>query len=195
MVQGGGLPRSLEVYRDYLRLLARTQLSPLLRAKIDPSDVVQETLLRAHEHQDQWQGRTEAEYLAWLRQILAHQLVDAVRHFGSAGRDLQREQSLEEALQESAVRLESWLATDSPSPEQRAARQEDLLRLAQALAELPEDQRTAVEMKHLQGCSVDTISQHLGRTKAAVAGLLHRGVVRLQARMQEGGAENHASRG
>jgi RNA polymerase sigma-70 factor (ECF subfamily) len=194
MVGDSGQQRSLEEYRDYLRLLARTQIHPLLRTKIDPSDIVQETLLRAHEHRDQWQGQTEAQYAAWLRQILAHQLADALRRFSAPGRDVLRERSLEEALQQSAVRLESWLVTDSPSPEQRAAREEDLLRLAQALAELPEDQSTAVEMRHLQGCSLEAISQHLGRSKAAVAGLLHRGLVRLQERMQEGGTEIHAPR-
>jgi RNA polymerase sigma-70 factor (ECF subfamily) len=195
MVHGGSPRRSLEEYRDYLRLLARMQLSPLLRAKIDPSDIVQETLLRAHERQDQFRGQTEPEYAAWLRQILANQLIDAARRFGSAGRELLRERSLEEALQDSAIRLESWLTTDSPSPQQRAARQEDVMRLAQALAELPEDQRTVVEMKHLQGCSLEAISQHLGRSKGAVASLLHRGVVRLRARLLEGGAESHVPRG
>jgi RNA polymerase sigma-70 factor (ECF subfamily) len=194
MVRGSGQRRSLEQYRDYLRLLARMQLNPLLQAKIDPSDIVQETLLRAHERHDQFRGQTEAEYAAWLRQILANQLIDAARRFGAAGREVVRERSLEEALQESAIRLESWLATGSPSPEQRAARQEDVLRLARALAELPQDQRAVVEMKHLQGCSLEAIGQHLGRSKGAVASLLHRGVVRLRALLQEGGTHSHAPR-
>jgi RNA polymerase sigma-70 factor (ECF subfamily) len=195
MVPGSGQRRSLEEYRDYLRLLARMHLSPQLQAKVDPSDIVQETLLRAHEHQDQWHGETEAEYVAWLCQILAHQLVDTTRRFAAAGRDVFREQSLEEAVQQSAVRLGSWLATGSPSPEQRAARQEDLLRLARALAELPQDQRNAVEMKHLQGCSLEAISQHLGRSKAAVAGLLHRGVAQLRTRLREEGTGGYATPG
>jgi RNA polymerase sigma-70 factor (ECF subfamily) len=195
MVHDSGQPRSLEMYRDYLRLLARTQLSPRLRAKIDPSDIVQETLLRAHQHQDQFRGQTEEEYTVWLRQILSHQMIDAARRFGSVGRELLREQSLEKALEESAIRLESLLATDSPSPEQRASRQEDLMHLGQALAQLPEDQRTAVELKHLQGCSLESISQQLGRSEAAVAGLVHRAVVRLRALMREGGKETYAARG
>jgi RNA polymerase sigma-70 factor (ECF subfamily) len=194
MVRDSGQRRSLAEYRDYLRLVARLQLNPLLQAKLDPSDIVQDTLLRAHERQDQFQGKTEAEYAAWLRQILANQVVDAARRFGTAGRELLRERSLEEAFEESASRLESWLAIDSPTPQARASREEDLMRLAQALAELPEDQRTAVEMKHLQGCTVEVISQHLGRSKGAVAGLLHRGVTQLRQRLRPSETQRHALR-
>jgi RNA polymerase sigma-70 factor (ECF subfamily) len=175
--------RPLEQYREYLRLLARLQLSPLLRAKIDPSDIVQETLLFALKDEAHFRGQSEAEYAAWLRRILANRMADACRRFRTAGRDLWRERSLEQALRGLADRF----VTDSPGPEQRAAREEELLRLAQALSELPDDERTAVEMKHLQGCSLDAISGHLGRSKAAVAGLLRRAVVRLRRSTQEKG--------
>jgi RNA polymerase sigma-70 factor (ECF subfamily) len=174
--------RPLEEYREYLRLLARLHCGPQLQSKIDPSDIVQETMLRAFENQDQYRGRSEAEYAAWLRQILSSRLAEAVRHFGTAGRELNRERPLDDVIRAFAGQL----ASDSPGPEQQASHQEDILWLAGALSELPDDQRSVVEMKHLQGCSLETISRQLGRSKAATAGLLHRGVVRLRRLAREG---------
>src|SRR5260370_14957700 len=130
----------LERCGEYLRLLARLQLDPRLHGKLDPSDVVQQTLLSAHEKRHQFQGRTEAEFLGWLRQILANHLAGAVRRFGAGLRDVKRERSLEGGLEESAARLDLWLAADHSSPSQRAMRHEMHLRLAHALGQLPDDQ-------------------------------------------------------
>jgi RNA polymerase sigma-70 factor (ECF subfamily) len=185
MAHEQGPLRSLEEYWEYLRLLARLQLNPLLRGKLDPSDIVQETILKAHVNKEQFRGRTNAELAAWLRRILANQLTDAARRFGSVGREMERERPLEEAVDESAARLEAWLVLDTPRPDQRAAHHEDLLRMARALAQLPEDQRLALELKYLQGLSLEDIAKQIGRSKGAVAGLLHRGVIGLRATMQE----------
>lgn len=180
-----GSERPLEQYREYLRLLARLQLDPRLRGKFDPSDIVQETLLKAHQKCDQFRGKTEEERTAWLRSILANTLIDVARKYGAQGRDVAAERSLETALHDSSVRLEQLLAKDASSPVQHVVREEELLRLADGLAQLPDDQRTALELKHLGGYSVAAIAQEMGRTKTAIGGLLRRGMKRLRELLHE----------
>ena len=161
--------RPLEPYGDYLRLLARLQLSPRLHAKLDASDIVQQTLLHAHANRSQFRGRTEAEWLAWLRAILANALAAAGRRFAAEARDLDREHSLEARLEQSASRLEGLLAADQSSPSERAVRGEELLRLAHAMACLPPDQQRVVELHHLKGLPVAEVAGRMGRTRPAWA--------------------------
>ena len=145
-------------YRSYLRLLAEAQLGRGRRPGIEPSDIVQQTLLDAHKDRDRFRGRSEAERLAWLRRLLACNLADAARALARAKRDDARVRSLEEALDESSARLEHWLAADQSSPSEQAERNESLVRLADALACLPEDNRRALVMRHCQGSSLAEIS-------------------------------------
>jgi RNA polymerase sigma-70 factor (ECF subfamily) len=177
--------RPLQEFRDYLCLLARLHLDPRLRGKLDPSDVVQQTLLEAHRDLGRFRGRDRGELAAWLRRILAHNLANAARDLGRARRDVAREQSLEAAVNESSSRLEAWLADERSSPSQQAERDERLAQLARALAALPGAQREVVVLRHCQGWPVSAIARHLGRSPAAVAGLLHRGLKELRERLRE----------
>jgi RNA polymerase sigma-70 factor (ECF subfamily) len=170
---------AVQHFRDYLGLLARLHLGDRLRGKVEASDVVQQTLLEAHQKLAQFRGHSDAELAAWLRRLLACTLADVLRAHTRARRDVAREQSLA-ALEASSARLEAWLAAEQSSPSERAARNEQVLHLAEALTTLPEDQRLVVELRHLKGWSLAAIARHLGRTPAAVAGLLHRGLARLR---------------
>ena len=176
----------LEQYRKYLLMLARVQLDPRLRDKLDPSDVVQQTMLEAHRQRDDFRGRTEAERAGWLRQILAHNLVDALRGFRRAKRDVARERSVQEALDQSSARLEAWLAAEQSSPSQQAQQHEQSVRLADALSALPDAQREALILQHWHGCSLAQIGRQMDRSPAAVAGLLKRGLKQLRLLLQEG---------
>jgi RNA polymerase sigma-70 factor (ECF subfamily) len=175
----------LDRFRDYLLLLARAQLDRRLRAKLDPSDVVQQSILEAHACAGQFRGTTSGELAAWLRQILARNLANAVRDLGRHKRDVRREQSLEQQVENSSARLAGLLAADQSSPSQKADQGEQLLRLAGALTALPEAQRAAVELRHLHGWSLADIAAQLDRTPAAVAGLLHRGMLQLRTLLEQ----------
>jgi RNA polymerase sigma-70 factor (ECF subfamily) len=175
-----------ERYRSYLDLLARTRAGGQRPAALDRSGVVQQTLLEAHRNWPQLRSRDEPAVAAWLRRVLANNLADALRKLSTGKRDAGRERSLEAALTESSARLEAFLAAEQSSPSQKAERNEELLRLADALAALPEDQRYAVERHHLRGTPLAAVAAELGRTKPAVAGLQHRGLSKLRA-MLDGG--------
>lgn len=175
---------TLERFRSYLSLLARLQMAPQFQGKFDASDVVQQTMARAVEAIDQFRGDTEAELAAWLRQILSRQLINAARDLGRDKRDVARERSLEAAVDESSARLEAWLAAEQSSPSQRAERNEQVLHLAEALAGLPEAQREALTLHHLQGWTLAQVGGHLGRSETAAAGLIKRGLKALRRQLQ-----------
>ena len=170
----------LERFREYLCLLARLQLDPRLHGKVDPSGVVQQTLLEAHQAMGRFQGSGDANQAAWLRQILGNNLKDEVRKFSTQARDATHERSLQAALDASSSRIEAWLAADQSSPSEHAMRHEQLVGLTEALARLPEDQRQAVELHHLKGLPLADVAEQLGRSKGAVAALLFRGLKKLR---------------
>ena len=176
-----------ERYRSYLIVLARTSLraSGPVQRKIDASDIVQDVLLQAHESLPQFRGTSEEELTAWLRAILANKLADAARHYGRKKRDAALEQSYRETVDESSSRLYKLVPADQTSPSQKVLRQERAIVLAESLAELPEDQRTAVELYHLADYTVAEIAAHMNRSEAGVAGLLRRGLKGLRAYLEE----------
>jgi len=108
-----------------------------------------------------------------------------VRDFGRDKRDVAREHSLEAVLDASSARLEAWLAVEQSSPSQQAQRNEQAVRLAEALDRLPEAQREAVVLHYFHGCLVADIGRQLGRSAEAVAGLLHRGLKSLREHLRE----------
>jgi RNA polymerase sigma-70 factor (ECF subfamily) len=175
----------LERFRGYLYMLARLQLGPRLQSKLDASDVVQQTLLQALAGLGQFRGAGDPATAAWLKQILARQLANAARDLARQKRDVTRERSLEMALDQSASRLEHFLAAEQSSPSQKAQRNEQLLQLADALANLPEAQREAIVLHHFERLPLEEIAQQLERTPAAVAGLVKRGLRTLRQRLSE----------
>src|SRR5215469_16992096 len=107
----GALDRLLDSYRNYLRLLARTGLDASLQGKADPSDLVQDALLKAYQRFSQFRGANDAELAGWLRQILARCLADFVRRYRTESRRAGREHSLDQLLDRSSAAMEHILAT------------------------------------------------------------------------------------
>jgi len=162
----------LQLYRNYLAVLATTQLDQRLRRRVDPSDLVQETLLAAHRDFGQFRGRTEREFLAWLRQILINSLHHTVEmHVKSKMRDIRCEVSIEQAgiaLDRSAVNLGYALADPGPSPSATARQREQAVLLADQLAKLRPEYREVIVLRNLQGLAFDEIAARMDRKAGAV---------------------------
>jgi RNA polymerase sigma-70 factor (ECF subfamily) len=175
------LGQLLESYRSYLALLARLQIGRRLQGKIDAADLVQETFLEAHRHFSGFQGGTEAEFIAWLRQILAARLAKLVRHYlGTQRRNVRLERQLAAELEQSSRILDQGLVASSTSPSHQAARREQAVLLASALEQLPEDYREVLILRHLEGLSFPEVAHRMGRTVLSVKKLWARALPRLR---------------
>jgi RNA polymerase sigma-70 factor (ECF subfamily) len=175
------LDRLLESYRNYLRLLARSGIGTVLQGKADASDVVQEALFKAHQHFAQFRGRTEAELIVWLRKILARNVADLVRRYCAVeSRQVARERSLEELLDQSADALGRLVATEDSSPSEAAQRREMSVVLADALAELDPDYREVLVLRSIEERDWDDVAQRMGRSEGAVRLLWARALKRLR---------------
>jgi RNA polymerase sigma-70 factor (ECF subfamily) len=179
----GAREQLFDRYQGYLQVLARAQLGRHLRGKCDASDVVQMTLLEAHRDFGAFQGAHEPELLAWLRRILAHNLFNEARRFAAQQRDAAREVSLDQVragVEHSSVALARGLAASTPSPSQVAACREDAVRLAAALAQLPEDYQTVLLLRIFEELPAEEVAQQMGRSAGAVRMLQMRALTALR---------------
>jgi RNA polymerase sigma-70 factor (ECF subfamily) len=181
----GALDRLLASYRNYLCLLARTGLNASLQGKADPSDLVQDALLKAALRFEQFRGADDAALAGWLRQILARCLADLVRRYRTGGRRAAREQSLDQLLDRSSQVMERILAADDSSPSASAHRRDLGVVLSDALAELSDDQREVIVLHHLEELSWDEVAQHMGRSAGAVRMLWARALKQLRTLIDE----------
>ncbi len=168
----------LEIYRNYLRLLARIEIGRRLQGKLDASDLVQETFLEAHRHFPRFRGTDEPEFVGWLRGILAGKVANLVRHyFGTQGRNVRLEQDLADSMGNS---LGQELAASLTSPSLQAVRREQSVLLADALEKLPADYREVIILRHLEGLTFPDVALRMERTLDSVEKLWLRGLARLR---------------
>jgi RNA polymerase sigma-70 factor, ECF subfamily len=173
--------RLLELYRNYLRILARIEIGRRLQGKLDASDLVQETFLEAHRHFPRFAGATESQLVQWLRQILAAKVANLVRHyFGTKGRNLRLERELSVELDNSSRLLGQDLAASLTSPSQQAVEREQAVLLADALERLPPDYREVIILRHLEGLTFPEVARRMGRTQDSVDKLWLRALARLR---------------
>lgn len=172
----------LQALRGYLLLHAEQELPVALRAKLGPSDIVQETAIDAHRDFLDFRGTTPEELYAWLRSILHNNVRDAVRRFEiSQKRSTKREESIDVVIDRKGVSV--FRSSGSP-PEHSAMRREDAARVLQVLDRVPADYQTVLRLRYWDGLTFPQIAERIGRTDEAARKLWYRALARLNAELQ-----------
>jgi RNA polymerase sigma-70 factor (ECF subfamily) len=175
----------LESYRAYLVLLARISIPREIQAKCGASDIVQETLLKAHDAFSHFKGQTEEEFTAWLRQILARRVVSWARRFRTAARDVRHEQQLERFQAESAIRLGHLISTSQSTPSGHLKQREASVLLAEALESLGADYREVVLLRTLEDRPWSEVATRMSRSTDAARMLWVRAIKQLRIVLEE----------
>ena len=180
--------------RSYLGLMARTNLQPWMRGKVDASDIVQQTLMDAHRDFDRFRGQSYQEWLAWLRQILNHNACDAARHYGAAGkRAVRREIPLNRDAGDDSQLPRFELPSPEDSPSQIAIHNERELLLAEAIDKLAADHREVIILRNIQRLSFAEVAEQLGRTRPAAQMLWMRAIQHLKLLLSSAESSESAS--
>src|SRR5439155_20712885 len=183
----GALGRLLEQYSQYLTLLARMQIGKRLQGKVDPADLVQEVFLSVHRQFPQFRGTTEAEFVAWLRRIMAGQFALVLRRYmGTKGRDVNLERDLVAEFDQSSMAIDRGLMASYSTPSQHASRREQAVLLAEALGKLTEDHREVIVLRHLAALSFAEVAMRMNRTENSVYKLWVRALANLRSAMGGG---------
>jgi RNA polymerase sigma-70 factor, ECF subfamily len=162
----------LEKYRRYLWGLADKMLDDRVAARIDASDIVQQTCLSVHKQITEFEGNDDAQFAAWLRQIHERNIRNAARNLLHAGkRAIDREKRVSDA--------EAYAARQTTAS-QHAVRSEESARLAQAIAQLRQDEQEALRRRYLDGESMVEIATGMGLTKDALVWLMKRAMASLR---------------
>ena len=176
-------------YREFIRLLVRRQADGRLQARVDNSDLIQETLLRVAQNFGQFQGSTEDEWCAWLARIAENEIIHQRRHhLGAEKRTMLREQRGNGATHEvenGVSLLEHWFTRTQTSPSLAAVRNERSVLLANALALLPDDYREVLVLRHLDGLDFPEVAQRMKRSSGAVRVLWTRSLRKLREILQQ----------
>jgi RNA polymerase sigma-70 factor (ECF subfamily) len=171
--------RLFTVCRNYVSVAARAEIASWLRAKVDASDLVQQTLLEAHRGLANFRGETEAEWLGWLRRILANNAADFVRQYhGVEKRRVGREVPLPEPAGSARGAFE--LADEGETPSQLVMRKELQLQVADALTRLPEDYQEVIILRNMRRLPFDEVAEQMERSRPATQMLWMRAIKRLQ---------------
>jgi RNA polymerase sigma-70 factor (ECF subfamily) len=175
--------RLLTVHREPLRRLIGLRLDPALAARVDASDIVQDVLLEAHRRLQEYLKNPTMPFHLWLRHIAKDHIIDAHRrHRQAQRRSLDREQPIVPAVlaDHSSYELAGQLIDPELTPASEAIRRELQRRLDAAIADLDEDDREIILLRHREQLANQDVARALGLSEAAASMRYLRAVRRLR---------------
>jgi RNA polymerase sigma-70 factor (ECF subfamily) len=168
-------------HRERLRRMVAVRLDPRLAARVDPSDVVQETLAEADRRLNDYLRDQPLPFYPWLRQLAGERLgAEYRRHVRAARRSVGREVPVVELPEGSVLALADRLLDRGTGPSEAARRQEQRDRVRRALAELPAAEREVLALRYLEELSAREVGAILGIGEEAAKKRALRALKRLQ---------------
>jgi len=184
--EGGARQQLLDRHRRRLRQMVAVRLDRRLLARLDPSDIVQEVLLEAHQKLDDYLHKRPLPFYPWLRQIAWQRLLKLHEHHQAGKRRVGREEARLPMLpDESALELVRRLATPGSTASEHAVREEVRERVRAALGRLRENDREVLVLRYLEQLTPGQIAAVLGVGEGAVRTRHTRALLRLQALLSE----------
>jgi RNA polymerase sigma-70 factor (ECF subfamily) len=187
--------RLLAQHREPVRRMIALRLDPAIAARVDASDVVQDVLLEASRRLDTYLANPVLPFHLWLRHIAKDHLIDAHRRHRAQRRGVDRERPIVPAALagKSSVELAGQLMDPERTPASAAIQHEMERRLHLAIAELDEDDREVILMRHFEQLSNQEVAAGLGLTEAAASMRYLRAMRRLRGLLQPRGGASDAS--
>ena len=168
----------LDRHRRRLRQMVSVRMDPRLRSRLDPSDVVQDTLAEAHRQLPDFIRKRPLPFYPWLRQLAWNRLVDLHRrHVRSSRRAVGRDVSIDAP---SAGRLLERLANSDSFGSRQVIREELRRRVQDALAKLSPTDREIIVLRHFEQLSVADVAAVLEVPEGTVKSRHFRALERLQ---------------
>jgi RNA polymerase sigma-70 factor (ECF subfamily) len=187
------LVKLMAAYGPALRARAEALMDPAIKTKTSPDDVLQAVYLDLAQRIHRFEDRGSGSLLHWLNAILDQKLAHAQQAAHRKVRDVGREVPAEQLRADSYGNLLDNLYANSTTPSRVVRREEALSALFTCLADLSEPQRQAVQLRYLEGLSVDEVAAQLGKSKAAVTALTKRALEALRGAMDQLGEFTHGS--
>lgn len=181
--------RSLESFRGRLRCMVKLRLDPRIRARVDTSDVIQESFAEVIARLPEYRRSPKMPFFLWVRFLTGQKLLQIHRrHLGTHQRDAAREVPLTYGgapAASSAVMASAIAESGLTSPSGAAMKREHLASLETALDELHGIDREVLVLRHFENLTNTEVAHVLDLTEAAASARYWRALKRLRSLLHE----------